>query len=116
MDDEPLMSAVMARVGESCGYAVRVVLDPDAFRDEYRSWSPTFIILDLRMPSADGIELLRFLAEEKSAARILIVSGVESKLLDSAERLGSARGLSLVGSLAKPINTEDLRAILEQAA
>jgi EAL domain-containing protein (putative c-di-GMP-specific phosphodiesterase class I) len=66
------------------------------------------------MPETDGIELLRFLADERVTARILIISGFDEKVLDAAERLGAARGLNMAGVLRKPVLIEELSQVLRR--
>jgi CheY-like chemotaxis protein len=116
IDDEPQMLAFLSRVAQGCGYEVRHTEDAAGFKQAYKSWSPDVVILDLVMPQVDGIELLRFLAEQASKTRILIISGFDAKVLDAAYRLGAAHGLSMIGALAKPVRVAELRAILEEAA
>ena len=73
IDDDPGVAAVIGRIARRSGYDVIVTADPADFRQRVRSWQPGIIILDLGMPEADGIELLRYLADERVNARILIV-------------------------------------------
>ena len=57
---------------------------------------------------------MRFLADERVTARILIISGFDEKILDAAERLGSARGLNMAGVLRKPVLMEELTEVLRK--
>jgi CheY-like chemotaxis protein len=116
IDDEPQMRSFLSRVAQGCGYEVRNTDDAAGFKQVYLSWIPDIVILDLVMPQIDGIELLRFLAERASKARILIISGFDPKVLDAAGRLGAAHGLSMIGALSKPVRVAELRAVLEQAS
>ena len=116
IDDEPQMRSFLSRVAQGCGYEVRNTDDAAGFKQAYSSWSPDIVILDLVMPQVDGIELLRFLAEQASKTRILIISGFDSKVLDAAHRLGAAHGLSTIGALSKPVRVAELRAILEEVS
>jgi hypothetical protein len=50
----------------------------------------------------------------KSKTRILIISGLDSKVLDAAHRLGTAHRLSMIGALSKPVRVAELRTILEE--
>jgi CheY-like chemotaxis protein len=115
IDDEPQMRSFLSRVAQGCGYEVRNTDDAAGFKEAYASWSPDIVILDLVMPQVDGIELLRFLAEQASKTRILIISGFDPKVLDAAHRLGAAHGLSMIGALSKPVRVAELRTILEEA-
>jgi YesN/AraC family two-component response regulator len=62
----------------------------------------------------DGIELLRFLADEDYQSPVLIVSGFDRRVLESAFRLGEALGLSMVGPLEKPVRFDDLATMLSE--
>jgi CheY-like chemotaxis protein len=70
------------------------------------------VVLDLGMPGMDGVELLRFLADQNYRSSVLIVSGFDRRVLESAFRLGEALGLNMVGPLEKPVRFEELETIL----
>ena len=72
------------------------------------------VALDLGMPGMDGVELLRFLADEGYRAPVLIISGFDRRVLESAFRLGEALGLQMAGPLEKPARLEELEAILNE--
>ena len=48
-------------------------------------------------------------------APVLIISGFDRRVLESAFRLGEALGLNMVGPLEKPVRLEELEAILDRA-
>ena len=66
------------------------------------------------MPGMDGVELIRFLAEQDYRSPVLIVSGFDRRVLESAFRLGEALGLTMAGPLEKPVRLEELEALLGQ--
>jgi CheY-like chemotaxis protein len=68
--------------------------------------------MDLQMPRTDGIELLRDLALNKCTAEILLTSGLDLRMLDTARHLGAERGLKMQGILQKPIPIEELEALM----
>ncbi len=112
IDDEEDIATLIAKVAEPIGYEVVTTGDAGRFRTVHRDWQPTHVVLDLHMPGTDGIELIRFLAAEKSVAQIVIMSGFDSKVLESARLLGAERGLAIASSLAKPIRVAHLRQVL----
>jgi len=113
IDDEVEFAAFVRKVAESCGYDVRTTAHPEEFRQWSREWRPTHIIIDLVMPEADGVEILRFLAGDLSAARIFIMSGFDGRVVDAARRIGTERGLDIVTTLQKPLRAKELAALLE---
>ena len=77
----------------------------------YEQFDADLVLLDLTMPSGDGIELLRKLAARNCQCGVILVSGRDKRVLATAERLGRSLGLNMHPSLQKPI----LRPALEQA-
>jgi hypothetical protein len=60
----------------------------------------------------DGVELLRFLADEEYRSPVLIVSGFDRRVLESAFRLGEALGLTMAGPVEKPVRLARLEELL----
>ena len=112
IDDEPDIGALVQKVAEALDYEMSFVTRANAFKDMYRSFRPDVVILDLSMPETDGIELLAFLAGEKSRARVIILSGFDPAILIGACRLGEDRGLDMAGIVSKPVRVAELRKIL----
>ena len=112
IDDEPAITALIRRIAEACGYEVSATSDPEAFKQHVRTAAPDVICMDLAMPQMDGIELMRFLATERCASKLLIMSGSEPQLLKSALRLGEALGLPISGTIPKPLRIEAVRQLL----
>jgi EAL domain-containing protein (putative c-di-GMP-specific phosphodiesterase class I) len=109
VDDDPGAGLLIKRVAEGSGFDVVVPEDPRALGGTARSWHSAIIIMNLQMPDVDGIELLRELASDKSGAKVVLTSGVDGKVLESALQLGRQRGLNMVGMLQKPFRVETLR-------
>lgn len=112
IDDEPAIARFIQKVAEGCGYSVTTTHDAESFFDELIATSPNAIVLDLSLPGTDGIELLRFLSASKCGAKILIISGVDQRVLETSGRLGLAQGLNIAGTFTKPVRAADLRRTL----
>jgi EAL domain-containing protein (putative c-di-GMP-specific phosphodiesterase class I) len=112
VDDEPSIGRVVERVGKSVGFDVIATVDSEEFIRIARRWHPTVIILDLNIPGADGVQLLRALAADRCAARVILSSGADSKVLEAVQRLGRERGLDMGEVLQKPVRLETLRELL----
>lgn len=108
IDDELSVARFIAHAAEECGYEAVVTVSPESFRSQYKSAAPDAVVLDLALPRGDGVELLRFLAEENCDVPVLLISGFDQRVLDAAMRLGAALGLRMVGPLTKPVRLHDL--------
>lgn len=114
IDDEPALAAFVAKAADMCGFEPVIAEQDQQFRDSFRGARPQMVVLDLGMPGMDGVELLRFLASEEYRDPVLIISGFDRRVLESAFRLGEAIGLQMVGPLEKPARLEELEEILNR--
>ena len=114
IDDEPVLADFMADAASGAGFDPIVTSNDGQFREEFLARRPEMVALDLGMPGMDGVELIRFLAEQDYRAPVLIVSGFDRRVLESAFRLGEALGLTMAGPLEKPVRLEKLEAMLTQ--
>jgi EAL domain-containing protein (putative c-di-GMP-specific phosphodiesterase class I) len=112
IDDDLAFGRLIKRVAEPQGFEVITTDDPEKFKKTAQSWSPTLIVMDLQMPTQDGIELLRDLAVSKCTAPIVLSSGLDLRTLEAAQRLGTERGLKMEGVLQKPVPLQDLNDLM----
>jgi DNA-binding response OmpR family regulator len=113
VDDQRLFGELIGKVAETAGFDVEITTSVDEFLKKIESFEPTVMTVDLLMPGADGIELLRMLASKNCKAKILVISGFDDRMLSSAQVLGRELGLTISGAIAKPIRSAELRKILE---
>ena len=114
IDDEPALADFVANAAAGCGFEPVVTSDDGQFRQQFLAQRPDMVALDLGMPGMDGVELIRFLAGEDYRSPVLIISGFDRRVLESAFRLGEALGLSMAGPLEKPVRLEELESMLSQ--
>ncbi len=79
--------------------------------------TPQLIISDINMPDMDGVALLRHLGQRVSKSDmkfgLLFVSGVDERILATAEALGRSHNLYVLGSIRKPIKVQALLNLLQ---
>jgi len=112
IDDEPALADFMAAAARMTGFDPAIARDQDSFVRAFGEVRPEVVVLDLGMPNTDGVEFLRYLAAESFAGPVLIVSGFDRRVLESAFRLGTEFGLRMVGPLEKPVRLDDLEDLL----
>jgi EAL domain-containing protein (putative c-di-GMP-specific phosphodiesterase class I)/FixJ family two-component response regulator len=74
----------------------------------------TLILMDLMMPGMDGVELLRLLGEQQCKAGIVLMSGTDTRIMETAEQFAQSIGLTVAGRLPKPFRLADLEAMLKK--
>ncbi|MCB9947279.1 MAG: EAL domain-containing response regulator [Rhodospirillaceae bacterium] len=116
IDDEPALAKFVGEVAAECGYEWETTDDPVVARERVRSWQPSVVVLDLVMPKSDGIQLIRGLAEDHCGAHLIIMTGLDGRVLDAAKRMATELRLAIAGTLRKPMRAGDIRAILNRVA
>ncbi|HET8904718.1 MAG TPA: EAL domain-containing protein [Saccharospirillum sp.] len=114
LEDDPLTGRTIQTIAEFSGLAVMFTTEPDDFFRLVDEWPPDVIAIDLIMPAMDGVQVLAQLGERGCKARVIITSGVDSRVLDAARRAAEQHGLTIAGILAKPFSPAELRALLMQ--
>lgn len=108
LDDEKEIVEVIGALATQAGFDTFVTTSPESFHDTVRARDPDVIVLDLQMPSLDGIEILRDLAEQSARAGVILVTGVDRRTLDAAEYYGTSKGLKVLDTVQKPFVPEEL--------
>ena len=113
VDDDLRICRVIKRVATELGVESKATDDPGLnFWREIERFEPNVIFVDLQMPQIDGVQLLRSLAEAKSTAAIVLVSGMDRSIVETSEELGKSLGLNMSGILIKPIDIDEIRDML----
>jgi len=112
LDDERDMCEFVADVGTDLGFETTWCDNFEDFACRY-SVDLRGIFLDLAMPGMDGVEIIRFLADNKSGAHLVLMSGYDSDVIEAARRLAESRGLRVAGALHKPFSVAELSAVYD---
>jgi EAL domain-containing protein (putative c-di-GMP-specific phosphodiesterase class I) len=115
VDDEPAICSLIKRVAEPLGFVVRSLTESARFRETLSEFQPSLLILDLKMPDCDGVQLLQQLKDGQSEAQVIVISGMDQRVLNTAEKLGRSQGLRMAGVLHKPLKRVELQLKLSDA-
>lgn len=115
VDDEPFALKLLARQLRNLG-----VVQVDSFEhaSEALTWLESghhaveLVCCDLQMPQLDGVEFVRHLARMNFKGAVLLVSGEDDRILQTARKLAEAHRLQVLGALHKPVTPEQLRQLL----
>jgi len=112
IDDDLAFSALLKEISQSICSEIEVFTDPSLFIE--KSFLATdIIILDIKMPKMDGVEILRQLAVKKCQANIILISGFDSSVLHSTSMLANELGLNIIAQITKPAQPQRIQSILK---
>ncbi|MCX4187048.1 EAL domain-containing protein [Methylophaga sp. OBS4] len=112
LEDDINVAKLISNIAIRAGYDTHITTTPDEFWARMTDWKPAFIVIDLIMPDMDGVEVLSRLSMRNCKSRIIITSGVGSRILSAAQRSALEQGLDVAGVLPKPFATLQLKCLL----
>ena len=79
VDDDPTVAHVVSRYLRNAGFAVQVVADGQLALDAFRADPPDLVVLDLMLPSVDGLEVLRQVREVSAVPVVVLTAKGEQE-------------------------------------
>jgi EAL domain-containing protein (putative c-di-GMP-specific phosphodiesterase class I)/FixJ family two-component response regulator len=115
LDDDPLMLKLLTKMLRRLGYTRVSACEhgPQALEHVTSTTEVVdLILLDINMPGMDGVEFIRRLVECRYGGSVILVSGENTRILESVERLVGAHRLIALGHLQKPVRMEELARLI----
>jgi EAL domain-containing protein (putative c-di-GMP-specific phosphodiesterase class I) len=115
VDDDPMFNLVAEAVLKSLthGRVITTSNAKDGLQVLNGSAPIDFVFLDLNMPDLDGLAFLRAASEAGFKGQVVISSGEDRAILQSAQTMGRMLGVSIAGALRKPLQLSEVKAMLE---
>jgi response regulator RpfG family c-di-GMP phosphodiesterase len=76
VDDDEFVREILAAYLEDSGYKVLQAENGRTGLEVFRQEAPDLVMLDLRMPEMDGLEVLSYIVEESPDTPVILVSGM----------------------------------------
>ncbi|MCG8434547.1 MAG: EAL domain-containing response regulator, partial [Gammaproteobacteria bacterium] len=112
VEDERDVGALIAKAGRLAGYSVQLASRPQTFKTLLESFHPDVVIMDLQIPGEDGIELLGHLSGVNKPISVIINSGMDQSVIESARAVADSYKLNVIGTLQKPFSIKELVGLL----
>jgi FixJ family two-component response regulator len=110
VDDDPAFCATVAELVRTFDYQARIFESPEEFLDSLDEDRPGCVILDIRFPGIDGLEVQRRLTERGLALPVVVLTAYA----DTRITVRSLRG-GAVTVLDKPFGREELSSAIQEA-
>lgn len=108
IDDEEAICELIVAVAESAGFeATSASLPRDI--DDAIGGRFDLVVLDLSLGEIDGIEIMSKLGATHRGMPVILVSGADQTLLDTAGRIAEMHKLRVIGTFAKPFSLDVLK-------
>lgn len=117
LDDDPFMLMLLGEMFSNFGLTQVTACESGREALEYLDLpnsSVDLILLDINMPEMDGLEFVRHLAKRHYHGSLILVSGEDERMLQTAEKLVNTHNLTTLGHLQKPITSDDLDRLLDK--
>ena len=104
-DDSPDNRELLVQILESAGFCVKSASNGSEAVDEFESWRPQLILMDMRMPVMDGYEATRRIRATDGGADVSIV-GVTASAFSEMRQAVLDAGVNQV--VVKPLDVSEL--------
>ncbi len=107
LDDDELIVSMLARSLKKSGFEVFAETDAEGWMEKVESFAPDVVLLDIRMPVYDGLEILQQIRENQPGIQVVMLTSD-----DTAETAVKAMKLGAVDYLTKPFNKDEVKIVI----
>jgi len=107
LDDDELIVSMLERALKGDGYEVRAESDPEGVLDKIRAFSPDVVLLDIKLPGRDGIDILGEIVLQGGGTQVVMLTSD-----DTADTAVKAMKVGAADYLTKPFNLDEVRIVV----
>ena len=107
LDDDELIVSMLERALRVDGYDVLAESDPEGVLDRIRAFSPDVVMLDIKLPGRDGIDILGEIVGQGIRTQVIMLTSD-----DTAETAVKAMKVGAADYLTKPFNLDEVKIVV----
>ena len=108
LDDEELIVTVLSKALRQEGYEIWAETETDDIIAKIKSFNPDVVLMDIRMPERNGIDILQEIKEKEPNVQVIMLTAD-----DTAEAAVKAMKLGASDYLTKPFNTDEVKIVID---
>ncbi|HEY3475707.1 MAG TPA: ATP-binding protein [Anaerolineales bacterium] len=109
VDDNPALVVTFATLLELSGHTLQTALNGDSALDQFASFEPDVVLLDVGLPGVDGFAVARALRQRDRSGKLRIV-GISGYGQQEYQTIGKEAGFDAY--LVKPVDYDELEHLL----
>ncbi len=109
VDDDKSIRVSLGQALEASGFQVVAAVDGEHALEKFRGDMFDLVLLDMKMPGMDGLEVLRHIKSERPSQPVIMATG-----FGSVETAVEALKLGAVDYIQKPFGPDELRSIVSR--
>ncbi len=107
LDDEELIVTVLSKALKKEGYEIYAATETSGVIDKIKSFNPDLLLMDIRMPDRDGIDILKEIKSDGLTTPVVMLTAD-----DTADTAVKAMKLGAADYLTKPFNTDEVKIVI----
>ncbi len=111
VDDEPKICSILSALLAKNGYEVEIANSGEAGLDIYSKFEPAVVLLDLKMPGMNGMEVMEMLVKQFNANCKVIIMTAHGEVRTAVEAMKKG----VFDYLQKPFDNDEFLAIISRA-
>lgn len=109
IDDQPGVRKLLEEVLSMEGYSINLASNGTQAMELISSTRPDLVLMDVKMPGINGLELLKVLKEKATQINVIMMTAcIEQEIIEEAKKYGVEHYIN------KPFDLEEVCSILKQ--